>query len=125
MGHPDCGQVVRVDRKARKRGDETYLRIELPDGRRERIAQSWTENLTSGGSAVPTLLFSPGSLRALVRMVREHGGAPSAETNNAMPYHQDLDAPAGRDTSGDDPALGRTDAPTRGTRARTRRGARP
>ena len=124
-GHPECGQVVRVGRCVTEHGGEAYLRVELPDGRRERIPQSWTEDLTDGGSAVPALMFSPSSLRALVRMVREHGRAPSAETNDAMPHHQDLDAPAGRGTSRDDPALGRADAPTRDTRAQTRRGARP
>ena len=104
---------------------EAYLSIELPNGRRERIPQSWTEDLTDGGSAVPALLFSPSSLRALVRLIREHGRAPSAETNHAIPHDQDLGAIAVRGASRDDAALDRADAPTRGARARTRRGARP
>src|SRR3954465_14521085 len=69
-GHPERGQVVRVRRHGTERGGETYLSVDLPDGRREQIQQSWTENLTDGGSVVPALLFSPSSLRALVRMVR-------------------------------------------------------
>lgn len=106
------------------RDSAAYLRIELPNGGQERIPQSWTEDLIDGGPAVPVLLFSPSSLRALVRMVREHGRAPSAETSDAMLHHQDLDTPAGRGTSRDDADLGRADAPTRDKQARGQRSSR-
>ena len=103
----------------------TYLTVELPDGRRERMPHSWTEDLTDGGSAVPALLFSPSSLRALVRLVREHGKPPSAETRHVTSCDQDLEATACRNASRNDAALGRADAATSDARPEARRGAGP
>lgn len=124
FGHPERGQVVRARRRVVREGC-TYLIVELPDGRRERIPHSWTEDLIDGGSAVPALLFSPSSLRALVRLVREHGKPPSAETRHVISRDQDLEATACRDASCDDAALGRADAATSNARPRARRGAGP
>ena len=98
------GQVVRVARRSVRDGNP-YLSVELPGGSREQILRAWTEDLIDGGSAVPALLFSPSSLRALVRLVREHGRAPSAETSHALTHDQDLEAPAAGNACRDDPAL--------------------
>ncbi len=124
MGHPECGQVVHVVRQSVHNG-KPCLSIELPDGRREQILRAWTEDLNDGGSAVPALLFSPSSLRALVRLVREHGRAPSAETSHALLHSQDLEAPAPGNACRDDAALGRADAPPDGARPDRRRDAQP
>ena len=118
-GHPARGQVVRARRRV-VREDCPYLIVELPDGRRERMPNSWTEDLIDGGSAVTALLFSPSSLRALVRWVREHGRSPSAETSHVISCDQDLEATACRGASCDDAALGRADAATSDARPRRR-----
>ena len=117
--HADCGQVVR----ARQRiicGDEICLRIELPDGRQEQILQAWTEDPSSGGSAVPALLFSPSSLRALVQWVRQHGRAPSAETGHGTSSDDNLEMPTRGGPRCDDAALGRAAAPARDAQCRRR-----
>ncbi len=118
-GHPERGQVVRAKRRVVREGCP-YLIVELPDDRRERMPSSWTEDLIDGGSAVPALLFSPSSLRALVRWVREHGRSPSAETSHVISCDQDLEATACRGASCDDAALGRADAATSDARPRGR-----
>ena len=107
------------------RDGNPYLSVELPGGSREQILRAWTEDLIDGGSAVPALLFSPSSLRALVRLVREHGRAPSAETSHALLHDQDLEAPAAGNACRDDPALGGADAPPDGAKPDLRRDARP
>ena len=105
------------------RDGKPYLSIELPGGRREQILRSWTEDLIDGGSAVPALLFSPSSLRALVRLVHEHGRAPSAETSHALSHDQDLETPASGNACRDDAALGRADASPDGARPGLQRDA--
>ncbi len=107
------------------RDGESYLRIELPDGRLEQILQAWTEDPSTGGPAVPALLFSPSSLRALVQWVRQHGRAPSTETGHGVTLDDHLEAPACGDPYRDDAALGRTAASARDARRTTRRGHMP
>ena len=57
------------------RDGAVILVVKLPDGRSERVPLSWTET-AADGPTMPALLFSPSSLRALVRLVREHGIPP-------------------------------------------------
>jgi hypothetical protein len=99
---------------------EPYLRIELPDGRQEQILQAWTEDPSNGGSAVPALLFSPSSLRALVQWVRQHGRVPSAETGHGIASDDNLEMPAHGGPRRDDAALGRAAAPARDDQHRRR-----
>jgi hypothetical protein len=120
-GHADCGQVVRARQRIVCNG-ELYLKIELPDGRQEQILQTWTEDPSNGGSAVPALLFSPSSLRALVQWVRQHGRAPSAETGHGITLDDNLETPARGSPRRNDAALGRAAAPARDARRGTRRG---
>jgi len=75
------------------RDGAVILVVKLPDGRSERVPLSWTE-IAPDGPTIPVLLFSPSSLRALVRLVREHGIPPSAETDHGGRGIPDLEAPA-------------------------------
>jgi hypothetical protein len=93
----------------------------LPDGRQEQILQVWTEDPSHGGPAVPALLFSPSSLRALVQWVRQHGRAPSAETGHGTASDDNLEMPPRGCAHGDDAALGRVAAPARDAQLRRRR----
>jgi hypothetical protein len=78
--HPLVRQIVRRIRSV-EREDGTRVFVELPDGRREHIPLTWTDLSTNGGTAMPALLFSPGSLRALVQLVRSLGMPLCAETD--------------------------------------------
>src|SRR4051795_656189 len=117
--HADCGQVVHARQRITCDGED-YLRIELPDGRHEQILQAWTEDPSHGGSAVPALLFSPSSLRALVQWVRQHGRAPSAETGHGTASDDNLEMPTRGGPRCDDAALGRAAAPARDVQPRRR-----
>ena len=117
--HADCGQVVRARQRIICDG-EHYLKIELPDGRQEQILQAWTEDPSHGGSAVPALLFSPSSLRALVQWVRQHGRAPSAETGHGTASDDNLEMPTRGGPRCDDAALGRVAAAARDVQPRRR-----
>ena len=117
--HADCGQVVRARQRIICDG-EHYLKIELPDGRQEQILQAWTEDPSHGGSAVPALLFSPSSLRALVQWVRQHGRAPSAETGHGTASDDNLEMPTRGGPRCDDAALGRAAAPAHDVQPRRR-----
>jgi hypothetical protein len=99
---------------------ELYLRIELPDGRQEQILEAWTEDPSHGGSAVPALLFSPSSLRALVQWVRQHGRAPSGETGHGTAPDDNLERPAHGDPRRDGADLGRAAAPAGDAQPRRR-----
>ena len=65
--HALAGQVVRVVRRKRHRG-EAYVVVEVEDGSRQLIAVRNTE-LADGRSSSPDLRFTPGSLRALVDVI--------------------------------------------------------
>jgi hypothetical protein len=112
--------VVRARQRIVRDG-EPRLVIELPNGRQERILESWTEDPSDGGPAVPALLFSPSSLRALVQWMRQHGRAPSAENGHGIPHDDHLETPARGGPRGDDTDLGRTAAAARAARRRPRR----
>jgi hypothetical protein len=72
--HALAGQVVRVVRRKRHRG-EAYVVVEVQDGSRQLIAVRNTE-LSDGHSSLPDHRFTPGSLRALVDMINDcHRGA--------------------------------------------------
>ena len=111
-GHADLGQVVRVVRRMTRDG-AVILVVKLPDGRSERVPLSWTETAPDGPT-MPALLFSPSSLRALVRLVREHGIPPSAETDHGGRGIPDLEAPARRRSRRGGGAVGGTPAPPAG-----------
>jgi hypothetical protein len=93
--HPLVLQAVRLIRLAEKDGEDEAV-VELPDGRRERIPLAWTDLSKDGGSTMPPLRFSPGSLRALVRLVRAHGRVPCVETDHVSPEATDLGHAASR-----------------------------
>jgi hypothetical protein len=65
--HALAGQVVRVVRRKRHRG-EAYVVVEVQDGSRQLIAVRNTE-LADGHSSLPDHRFTLGSLRALVDMI--------------------------------------------------------
>ena len=68
--HALARQVVRVVRRKRHRG-EAYVVVEVQDGSRQLVAVRNTE-LADGRSSSPDLHFTPGSLRALVEVTRDH-----------------------------------------------------
>src|SRR4051812_16148483 len=80
--HALVGQVVRVVRRKRHHG-EAHLVVEVSDGSRQLIAARSTE-AADDRSSTPPLRFTPGSLRALVKVIgslrneacREICGAP-------------------------------------------------
>ena len=65
--HALAGQVVRVVRHKRHRG-EAYVVVEVEDGSRQLIAARNTE-LADEQSSAPGLRFTPGSLRALLDVI--------------------------------------------------------
>ena len=67
--HALAGQVVRVLRRKRHRG-EAYLVVAVEDGSRQLIAVRNTE-LTDEQLPASGLRFTPGSLRALVEVINE------------------------------------------------------
>jgi hypothetical protein len=67
--HALAGQVVRVVRRKRHRG-EAYVVVEVKDGSRQLVAVRNTE-LADGRSPSPDLRFTPGSLRALVAVISD------------------------------------------------------
>ena len=64
--HALAGQVVRVVRRKRHRG-EAYVVVEVEDGSRQLIAARNTE--LADRSSAPGLRFTPGSLRALLDVI--------------------------------------------------------
>jgi hypothetical protein len=67
--HPLVDQVLNVIQKKFSDG-EFYFIVELPTGHRQLLAQRHTEAVTfTEFPPSPSLRFSPGSLRALARMV--------------------------------------------------------
>lgn len=65
--HALAGQVVRVVRHKRHRG-EAYVVVEVADGSRQLVAERNTE-LADERSSAPSLRFTPGSLRALLDVI--------------------------------------------------------
>jgi hypothetical protein len=107
--HPLVGRIVRLIRSV-AREDGPWAFVELPDGRREHIPLTWTDLSTNGGTAMPALLLSPGSLRALVQLVRSLGMPSREETDHGDdPDH--LGHPADRGARPHGGAVGRPAAP--------------
>jgi hypothetical protein len=110
--HALYGQVVRVLHRE-WHDDTVQLLVEDPDGKRCRLPLTWTD--AAAEACLPTLLFAPGALRALVRLVRSHRSSASQQACHAS---QQPDAameqlPA-RNARSDDLALGRSPAPLAG-----------
>src|SRR4051794_40160339 len=80
--HPLLGQLVRVVRRLH-RDDGAELVIEGSDGTRQLIPQAWTEAARPETPVVPSLRFTPGSLRAVVRLVRAYRSQSPAEVRYA------------------------------------------
>jgi hypothetical protein len=67
--HPLCGQSLRVIRHIQGAAEHQFV-VELPNGHTQLVPIRWTEAApTPMLSADDPVRFSPGSLRALVRMV--------------------------------------------------------
>jgi len=107
--HRLVGRIVRLIRSV-AREDGPWAFVELPDGRREHIPLTWTDLSTNGGTAMPALLLSPGSLRALVQLVRSLGMPSREETDHGDdPDH--LGHPADRGARPHGGAVGRPAVP--------------
>ena len=103
--HALAGQVVRVVRRKRHRG-EAYVVVEVNDGSRQLIAVRNTE-LADVRSSTPGLCFTPGALRALVDVIRDCRGrveraGGAANASSERPSGVDIvptgDTPADRET---------------------------
>lgn len=102
--HALAGQVVRVVRRKRHRG-EAYVVVEVNDGSRQLIAARNTE-LADARSPRPYLCFTPGSLRALVDVISDCRGrmeraGGDSNASSDRPAGVDIvpagNAPAGRE----------------------------
>lgn len=82
--HPWLGRVVRVMRRLR-RDEGTDLLVEGEDGQRREIPLAWTEAAGAEEPVMAALRFTPGSLRALVRLVNARRATPPAEAPHANP----------------------------------------
>lgn len=103
--HALAGQVVRVVRRKRHRG-EAYVVVEVKDGSRQLIAVRNTE-LADAQLSTPDLRFTPGSLRALVDVINDCRGRAERAGGEASASSKRLSgvglvpaggAPAGRGT---------------------------
>ena len=82
--HPLTGQTVEVVRPYRRKDDQTYWDIALPDGTRAFLPETWTEPGEAGEPSPPTELDAQVLLQ-LARMVaqlRTHSCAKGA------PWHE-------------------------------------
>src|SRR4051812_2701273 len=109
--HALYGQVVRV--LHREWHDGVQLVVEGPDGKRCRLPLTWTD--AAAEACLPTLLFAPGALRALVRLVRSHrSSAPQQACHASQQPDAAVEQLPGRNARSDDLALGRSPAPLAG-----------
>jgi hypothetical protein len=109
--HALYGQVVRVLRREWR--DGVQLVVEGPDGKRCRLPLTWTD--AAAEACLPTLLFAPGALRALVRLVRSHrSSAPQQACHASQQPDAAVEQLPGRNARSDDLALGRSPAPLAG-----------
>jgi hypothetical protein len=108
--HPLLGQLVRVVRRLR-RDDGIELVIEGTEGNRQLIPLAWTEVVRPETPAVPSLRFTPGSLRAVVRLVRAYRSQSPAEVRYAdRPDPDTVDHVPGGDPRSDDRLMDRSAA---------------
>ena len=82
--HPWLGRVVRVVRRLR-RDDGVDLVVEGEDGQRQMMPLGWTEAAHVEEPIMPVLRLTPGSLRALVRLVKACRTSLPAEARHANP----------------------------------------
>jgi hypothetical protein len=109
--HALYGQVVRV--LHREWRDGVQLVVEGPDGKRCRLPLTWTD--AAAEACLPTLLFAPGALRALVRLVRSHrSSAPQQACHASQQPDAAVEQLPARNARSDDLALGRSPAPLAG-----------
>ena len=109
--HALYGQVVQVLRREWR--DGIQLVVEGPDGKRCRLPLTWTD--AAAEACLPTLLFAPGALRALVRLVRSHrSSAPQQACHASQQPDAAVEQLPGRNARSDDLALGRSPAPLAG-----------
>ena len=98
--HALAGQVVRIVRRKRHRG-EGYVVVEVQDGSRQLIAVRNTELADVHPS--PDLRFTPGSLRALVDMIADCRGRAEHQGSAAITL-PDQSSGVGVPPAGDMPA---------------------
>lgn len=91
--HPWLGRVVRAVRRLRRDGG-TALVVEGEDGRRQMMPLAWTEAARVEEPVMPVLRFTPGSLRALVRLVEACRTSPPTEARHANPDPDPLEPSA-------------------------------
>src|SRR3954454_2631116 len=109
--HALYGQVVRVLRREWRDGVE--LVVEGPDGKRCRLPLTWTD--AAAEACLPTLLFAPGALRALLRLVRSPPSpAPKQPCHPSRQPDAAVEQLPGRNARSDDLPLGRPPAPLDG-----------
>jgi hypothetical protein len=110
--HALYGQVVRVLRRE-WHDDTVQLLVEGPDRKRSRLPLTWTD--AAAEACLPTLLFAPGALRALVRLVRSHrSSAPQQACHASQQPDAAVEQLPARNARSDDLALGRSPAPLAG-----------
>src|SRR3954462_13683266 len=110
--HALYGQVVRVLHRE-WHDDTVQLLVEDPDGKRCRLPLTWTD--AAAEACLPTLLFAPGALRALVRLGRSHRSSAPQQACHARPHPAAaVEQLPGRNARSDDLALGRSPAPLAG-----------
>jgi hypothetical protein len=107
--HALAGQMVRVVRRKRHRG-EAHVVVEVNDGSRQLVAVRNTE-LADAPSPIPDLRFTPGSLRALVDVIsecRDRTERANGDGNASSDRPAGLDVVPRRDAPATRQALGRT-----------------
>ena len=104
--HPWLGRVVRVIRRLR-RDAGTDLVVEGEDGHRQMMPLAWTEAARVEEPVMPVLRFTPGSLRALVRLVDACRTSPRAEARHANPDPDPVEHSAARGPEADGCAVER------------------
>jgi hypothetical protein len=83
-----------------RRADGTDLLVEGEDGQRLVIPLAWTEAARVEEPVMPALRFTPGCLRALVRLVDACRATPPAEARHANPDRVEQSAAGGPEADG-------------------------
>jgi hypothetical protein len=109
--HPLLGRVARVVRR-RRRDDGVDLVVEATGGQRQLIPLAWTGAAHVEDPAMPALRFTPGSLRALIRLTQAYRTSMLAEARHASrPDPDAVEHPAAGGAESNDCAVGRADPP--------------
>ncbi|HET8728415.1 MAG TPA: DUF5372 family protein [Alphaproteobacteria bacterium] len=105
--HPLSGQLVRVVRRLRRDGG-TELVVDVAAGQRQLMPLAWTEAARAEAPAKLAATFTPGSLRALSRLIQAYRSPPFAEARHASRPDPDLvEHPAAGGAEPDGRAVGR------------------